>query len=165
MERPREILPIRSRPIYPGIDRKTGRALKSTPIHRDLPAHDALMGRIDGRERPLWYAPHGVLAKDEPDLRRPDRWEHVGNEARMPTAGCAPSGMSRHGTFRITASDARAFLDCIASANVPVEPGKAALSLFLSEIGGISGDIMMENSGAFGRHGLAQPDACDRSGQ
>ncbi|WP_025771160.1 glycine cleavage T C-terminal barrel domain-containing protein [Thioalkalivibrio sp. HK1] len=146
-ERTREILPIRYELIYPGIERKTGRDLKTTPIHQDLLAHGAVMGQIAGHERPLWYAPTGVSPEDKPDFQRPNWWEHVGNEAKALADRCGLSQMSGYGKFHITGAHAKAFLDHIGSARVPGEPGKVALSLLLNERGGILGDITIENSG------------------
>lgn len=146
-ERTHEILPIRYELIYPGIERKTGRPLKTTPIYNDLLAHGAVMGQAYGWERPLWYAPEGVEAKDAPSFERPNWWEHVGNEAKAMAKGCGLSEMSSYAKFRVSGPDAQAFLDHIGSAKVPSRPGKMALSLMLNARGGIVGDITIENSG------------------
>ncbi len=147
-----EILPLRYELIYPGIERKSGRPLKTVPIYRDLLAHGAVMGQIYGWERPLWYAPDGVLPKDEPDYQRPNWWEHVGNEARALASSCGLSEMSSYGKFLVSGPDARAFLDHVGTGKVPTAPGKVALSLLLNERGGIVGDITIENSGEDGFH-------------
>ncbi|MBF2758913.1 MAG: FAD-dependent oxidoreductase [Ectothiorhodospiraceae bacterium AqS1] len=161
-KRAREILPLRYELIYPGIERKSGRAMRTTSIYHDLLAHGAVMGQVYGWERPLWYAPAGVPAEDEPTFQRPNWWEHVGNEARAMASGCGLSEISTYGKFRITGPDARAFLDHIGSARVPTEPGKVALSLLLNERGGIVGDITIENSGDGGFYcvGPTQAVAC-----
>lgn len=69
-EHTHEILPIRYELIYPGIERTSGRPLKTTPIYNDLLAHGAVMGQAYGWERPLWYAPNGEV--DEPSFQRPN---------------------------------------------------------------------------------------------
>lgn len=144
-ERAHEILPIRYELIYPGIERKSGRPLKTTPIYNDLLAHGAVMGQAYGWERPLWYAPNREV--DEPSFQRPNWWEHVGNEARAMAGGCGLSEMSSYGKFRISGPDAQAFLDHVGSARVPIRPGGTALSLMLNPRGGIIGDLTIENSG------------------
>ncbi len=144
-ERTHEILPIRYELIYPGIERKSGRPLKTTPIYNDLLAQGAVMGQAYGWERPLWYAPNGEA--DEPSFQRPNWWDHVGREARAMTKGCGLSEMSSYGKFRISGPDAMAFLDHIGSAKCPTKSGKMALSLMLNDRGGIVGDITIENSG------------------
>lgn len=146
-ERTYEILPIRYELIYPGIERKSGRPLKTTPIYSDLVARGAVMGQVYGWERPLWYAPEGVEAIDKPSFQRPNWWNHVGDEARAMAAGCGLSEMSTYGKFRVSGHDAQAFLDRIGSAKCPSAPGKTALSLMLNDRGGIVGDITIDNSG------------------
>lgn len=146
-ERTHEILPIRYELIYPGIERKTGRPLKTTPIYADLLSHGAVMGQAYGWERPLWYAPHGIEPKDEPSFQRPNWWDHVGNEARSMASGCGLSEMSSYGKFRVSGRDATAFLDWIGSAKVPETSGKMALTLMLNDRGGIVGDMTIENTG------------------
>ena len=147
-ERAFEILPIRYELIYPGIERQTGRPLKTTPIYGDLLARGAVMGQAYGWERPLWYAPKGVEPKDEPSFRFPNWWQHVGNEARALVAGCGLTEMSTFGKFRVAGPDAREFLDHAGSAAVPGRPGRMALSLLLNERGGIVGDITIDNRGS-----------------
>jgi len=144
-ERTHEILPIRYELIYPGIERKTGRPLKTTPIYNDLLNHGAIMGQAYGWERPLWYASNGQV--DEPSFERPNWWEHVGNEAKAMAKGCGLSEMSSYGKFRISGPDARAFLDHVGSAKIPMKSGKLALTLMLNERGGIVGDMTLENTG------------------
>ncbi len=144
-ERTHEMLPIRYELIYPGIERKSGRPLKTTPIYNDLMSHGAIMGQAYGWERPLWYAPGGEV--DEPSFDRPNWWNHVGREAKAMAEACGLSEMSSYGKFRISGPDGMAFLDHIGSAKVPSKSGKVALSLILNDRGGVVGDITIENSG------------------
>ncbi len=146
-ERTYEILPIRYELIYPNIERRSGRPLKTTPIYGDLLDRGAVMGQAYGYERPLWYAPEGVAPVDEPSFQRPNWWEHAGREARAITGGCGLSEMSSYGKFRISGPDAEAFLDRIGSAKCPPKANRMALSLMLNPRGGIVGDITIENSG------------------
>lgn len=146
-ERTYEILPIRYELIYPGIERTSGRPLKTTPIYSDLLARGAVMGQTYGWERPLWYAPDGVPAEDEPSFQRPNWWDHVGKEARAMAEGCGLSEMSTYGKFRISGPDACAFLDHIGSAKCPEAAGGIALSLLLNTRGGIVGDLTVANTG------------------
>lgn len=142
-----EILPIRYELIYPGIERSSGRPLKTTPIYDDLCQQGAVMGQAYGWERPLWYAPEGVAPVDVPSFQRPNWWAHVGAEARAMAAGCGLTEMSSYGKFRISGPQAADFLDWIGSARCPATPGKIALTLILNARGGIIGDLTVENSG------------------
>lgn len=145
--RTHEIFPLRYEISYPGLERETGRGLKTTPIHTDLVAKGAVMGQIYGWERPLWFAPQGVAPRDEPSFDKPNWWEHVGNEARAMASGCGLSEMTTYGKFRVSGPDSAEFLEYICSANVPKTPGRMALALMLNERGGIVGDITVLNRG------------------
>ena len=59
-ERIHEIYPLRYEVIHPGLERKSGRNLKTTSIHRELLLRGAVMGQANGWERPLWFAPADV---------------------------------------------------------------------------------------------------------
>lgn len=146
-ERTYEILPIRYELIYPALERRSGRPLKTTPIHGDLLARGAVMGQVYGWERPLWFAPDGVTPADAPSFHRPNWWQHVGAEARAMTAGCGLSEMTSYGKFRLSGPDAQAFLDHIGSARCPDRPGRVALTLMLNDRGGIVGDLTVANEG------------------
>lgn len=146
-ERTYEILPIRYELIYPSLERKSGRPLKTTPIYNDLICSGAVMGQAYGWERPMWYAPKGVEPVDKHSFQHPNWWEHVGNEAKAMAKGCGLSEMTTYGKFRISGSDAEAYLNYIGSAKVPMKPSRIALSLMLNERGGIVGDLTIENSG------------------
>ena len=146
-ERTHEILPLRYELIYPGLERTSGRPLKTSPIFRDLLDHGAVMGQAYGWERPLWFAGKDVDPIDESSFQRPNWWEHVGREAKAMASGCGLSEMSTYGKFRISGPDAAAFLDYVGSAKVPSKAGKVALSLLLNARGGIVGDLTIENTG------------------
>ena len=143
-ERTYEIFPKRYEIIYPAMEHQSGRSLKLTPINNDLIKLGAIMGQSNGWERPLWYAPDGVEAQDEPSFQRPNWWEHVGNEAKGMASGCGLTEMSTYGKFLITGSDALEFLNYVGSAKAPERPGKIALSLLLNDRGGIVGDIIID---------------------
>ena len=149
-ERTHEILPLRYQLIYPGLEHGSGRPLMTTPIYSDLLAHGAVMGEACGWERPLWYAPGGVEPRDEPDFRRPNWWGHVGEEVLGMAAGCGLIEMSTYAKFRITGTDAAAFLEHAASARLPDRPDRTGLSLLLTQRGGIIGDVVIDNQGADG---------------
>ena len=99
-ERAFEILPLRYELTYPGIERTSGRPLRTTPIYGALLERGAVMGQLAGWERPLWFAPEGVEARDSPSFQRPDWWDHVGREAMAVARGCGLLEMSSYAKFR-----------------------------------------------------------------
>ncbi len=149
-ERAFEILPLRYELTYPSIERNSGRPLQTTPIHDALLERGAVMGQVAGWERPLWFAPEGVEARDRPSFQRPNWWDHVGREAMAMARGCGLSEMSSHAKFRVTGPAAAAFLDHVATARIPTQPGTVALSLLLTDGGGMVGDVTIDHQGSDG---------------
>ena len=140
-ERTYEVFPRRYEIIYPQAERETGRKLRITPIYDELIAHGAVMGQAYGWERPLWFAPDGVEARDEPAFERPNWWPHVGEECRAVAEAVGLIEMSSYAKFIVEGTDAARFLDYVGSAQVPDINGKMALSLLLNARGGIVGDV------------------------
>ena len=124
--------------------------MQTTPIHDALLERGAVMGQVAGWERPLWFAPEGVEARDRPSFQRPNWWDHVGREAIAMARGCGLSEMSSHAKFRVTGPAAVAFLDHVATARIPTRPGTVALSLLLTEEGGMVGDVTIDHQGSDG---------------
>ena len=131
---------------YPGLERATGRNLKTPPIRGELVSRGAIMGQAYGWERPLWYAPNSVATVDKPSFRRPNWWDHVGNEAPALATGCGLTEMSSYAESRSAGRDAHKFPVHVLSARVPLTEGKAALSLLLNPRGGIIGDATVLNA-------------------
>ena len=100
------------------------------------------MGQVHGWERPLWFAPDGVVARDEPSFSAPNWWQYVGQEARAAHAAVALFEMSTYSKFQVTGADATAFLDRININRLP-SPGRVALGLMLNQRGGIVGDLII----------------------
>ena len=139
-ERTYEVFPIRYEIIYPQLERTSGRPLKTTPIYSELLRRGAVMGQAFGWERPLWFAPDGIEARDEPSFSHPNWWPHVGNEARTMHERVGLLDMSSYGKFLVEGPDAEAFLDRLTTNRLP-KGRKLALSLMLNDRGGIVGDV------------------------
>ena len=140
-ERTYEVFPRRYEIIYPHAERETGRKLRTTPIYNDLVTRGAVMGQAYGWERPLWFAPDGVEARDEPAFERPNWWSYVGEECRAVAETVGLIEMSSYAKFIVEGLQATEFLDYVGSAKVPTTDGKMGLSLLLNARGGIVGDV------------------------
>ena len=138
-----EVFPRRYEIIYPQLERESGRGLRKTPIHARLEARGAVFGQAYGWERPLWFAPEGVAAKDEPSFSRPNWHDHVGAECRAVSERVGLVEMSSYAKFEISGPDAARFLDGLASNRLPSEPGRMVLTLLLNGRGGIVGDLTL----------------------
>ncbi|MCP4184220.1 MAG: FAD-dependent oxidoreductase [Hyphomicrobiales bacterium] len=139
-ERTYEVFPVRYEIIYPQLERASGRPLKTSPIYSELVKRGAVMGQAYGWERPLWYAPKGVEAVDQPSFSHPNWWQHVGNEARNLHENAGLLEMSSYGKFIVEGPDAATFLDKITTNRLPVD-NKLSLSLLLNDRGSIVGDV------------------------
>ncbi len=142
-ERTFEVYPQRYEIIYPHQERNTGRNIRTNPVFPELLKRGAVMGQAYGWERPLWFAPEGIEAKDKPSFSRPNWWQYVGNECRDIAEKVGLIDMTSYAKFIIQGRDAKKFLNHIGSANVPIVDGQIALSLLLNERGGILGDITL----------------------
>lgn len=140
-ERTYEVFPRRYEIIYPQAERESGRGLRTTPIYAELLQRGAVMGQAYGWERPLWFAPDGVEAHDQPSFERPNWWPHVGAECRAVAERVGLIEMSSYAKFLVEGGGARAFLDHVGSNRVPAVDGRIALSLMLNRRGGIVGDF------------------------
>ncbi len=146
-ERIYEIYPLRYEISHPGLERKSGRNLRMAPIHQELLLHGAVMGQANGWERPLWFAPAGVEPVEVPNFRRPNWWNHVGDEARAIASGCGLTEMSSYAKFRVSGPGAQGFLERVCSAPVPMVDNRIVLTLLLNNRGGILGDITVHREG------------------
>ena len=140
--RVRDIFPLRYEIAYPHLERDSGRAVRITPIYNDLLEHGAVMGQAHGWERPLWFAPRGVTARDESSFSNPNWWEHVGKEARAAHTAAALFEMSSYAKWRVEGPDATVFLNRININRLPAV-GRMALGLMLNKRGGVVGDLIV----------------------
>lgn len=149
--RTREIFPQRYEIIYPQLERQTGRDIRKSPLHDALVARRAVMGQVNGWERPLWFAPDGISPKDEPSFSRPNWFAPVGDECRAVANHVALIDMSAYSKFEVSGPEAEAFLNHVVSATVPKTSERISVGLILSEAGGIVGDVTvcrLANDGA-----------------
>jgi len=125
---------------YPGEERPAGRPLATTPMYEKYLSMGAVMGFTYGYERPLWFAPEGVVAKDENSFQRANWFEHVGNECRVLREKVGLLDLSIYGKLLVEGNDAAAFLDKVFCGRIPKKVGGMGLVPMLNERGGIIGD-------------------------
>ena len=73
--------------------------------------HGAVFGQVFGWERPNWFAPDGVEAKDVWSFRRTNYFEHVGNECRHVHEKVGLLDMTAFAKFEVCGSGAEAWLE------------------------------------------------------
>lgn len=132
---------------YPFEEREAGRPARTTPIYDQMKDKGAVMGAVYGLERPLWFAPNGIEAKDELSFRRTNWFPHVGQECRSLRGGVGLMDLSVFGKLEIEGPDAEVFLNRIFAGKLPKSTGRMAICPMLNRRGGIIGDYTINRIG------------------
>ena len=126
---------------YPDEERPAGRPLKLSPCYGRMRERGAVFGQVYGWERPNWFAPEGVEAKDVWSFRRSNYFEHVGNECRHVHEKVGLLDMSAFAKFEVAGAGAEAWLDRLLSNRIPKNVGRVNLCYLLSENGGVRSEF------------------------
>ncbi len=126
---------------YPDEERPAARPLKQSPCYGRMRERGAVFGQIYGWERPNWFAPEGVAAKDVWSFRRTNYFEHVGNECRHVHEKVGLLDMTAFSKFEVIGSGAEAWLDGLLSNRIPKNVGRINLCYLLSENGGVRSEF------------------------
>jgi sarcosine dehydrogenase len=147
---------------WPHEEHQSARPNYKSPLYDSLKAAGAVFGAKAGWERPLWFAPNGVEARDQETFGTPNWFDHVGNEHRAIREKVALIDQTSFSKFQITGNDALAFLQRVAVANVDRPVGALIYTQLCNEGGGIVADLTFMRDGendfymvtgtAFGNH-------------
>jgi dimethylglycine dehydrogenase len=119
-----------------------GRPLKTTPIF-DLQKQDnAVFGVTYGLEMPLWFAPKGQPAVEEPTFRRSNAFDHVAAECKAVRAGVGIFDASGFAKYEFSGPGAAEWLDELFANRLP-DVGRARLAPLLWPSGKLKGDLTM----------------------
>ena len=129
---------------YPDEERPAARPLRTSPCYDRMKAKGAVFGQLFGWERPNWFAPEGVEAKDDWSFRRSSYFEHVGNECKNVAENVGVLDMTAFAKCRIEGPGAVKFLNRIFAQKMPVSAGKLALSHGLTEKGGVHSEFTVQ---------------------
>jgi len=121
---------------FPHFNRLAGRPVKPSPLHDDLEAAGAVMEEVYGHERPRWFAPEGVEAKDIYGFRRTALHDIVGAEVRAVRERAGIMDISAFAKVEVSGPDAAAFLDRLLPNRLPAT-GRVGLSHILNANGRI----------------------------
>jgi dimethylglycine dehydrogenase len=133
---------------YPDEEREAARPLKQTPCYDRMKARGAVFGHVYGWERPNWFAPEGVEAKDVWSFRRSNYFEHVGNECRHVQEKVGLLDMSAFSKFEVAGPGAEAWLDGLVANRIPKKVGRIGLCHMLSLNGGVRAEFTIYREGA-----------------
>ncbi len=119
----------------PGEELPAGRPLRVSPLHDVLTARGAVFGVVAGWERPNWFAPEGVEARDECSFHRANYFDTVGDECRAIRARAGIADLTARSCLRVSGEDARNLLERVLCTRLPAVDGAAADGYALSALG------------------------------
>lgn len=122
---------------FPHFNRLDARPVKPSPMYDDLKAEGAVFEEVFGHERPRWFAPEGVEAKDIYGFRRTALHDIVGTEVRAVRERAGIMDISAFTKVEVSGPDAAPFLDRLVPNRLPSVPGRIALTHLLTENGRI----------------------------
>jgi len=125
---------------YPGLEGRAGRPARSTVIYDLQKADGGVFGAVNGWERPLWFAPEGVEAKDSVSFQRPDSFQYVAAEHNACRESVALFDMSIFGKYTVRGADSRAWYEQTFTGSAP-RAGRSGLAVLCNDKGGIIGDF------------------------
>ena len=129
---------------WPGEETQAGRGLRRSPLYEHMLRVGAVMGSRAGWERPNWFAPQGVEARDVPSFEgKPNWFAAVGGECRAIRERVALIDQTSFAKFEISGAGSEAALQRIAANNLAGPPGKAVYTQLCNDRGGIEADVTL----------------------
>jgi sarcosine dehydrogenase len=126
---------------YPHEEYISGRPRTVSPLYEALKARGACFGSKLGWERPNWFAPAGIEAKDQYSMGRQNWFATVGAEHKAVRETAGLFDQSSFAKFELKGPDAGAALNYICANHVPSQPGRLAYTQLLNSRGGIECDL------------------------
>ncbi|HET9655112.1 MAG TPA: FAD-dependent oxidoreductase [Kineosporiaceae bacterium] len=143
---------------YPGLQWRTARDARRSPLHDRLAVAGASFRDVSGWESPDWYAVTGTGTTDpggtgftgpltrvpeEPELTwgRPRWFANWAGEHRAAREGVVVMDMSFMAKFLVTGRDAGQRLERLSANRVDGEPGRVTYTQWLNDRGGIQADL------------------------
>ena len=134
---------------WPLEEAQAARNLRRSPIHERLAQARAVFGSKAGWERPNWFAPVGMSARDEPSFEyKPNWFGAVAEEVRAIRERAALIDQTSFAKFEITGPGTERALQFIAANDLGGPPGKAVYTQLCNERGGIEADVTLIHEAA-----------------
>ncbi len=129
---------------WPAEEMVAARILRLSPLHNQLQKAGAVFGSRAGWERPNWFAPQGIVAKDIPSFEEKPNWFlHVAEEHRAIRETVVLIDQTSFSKFELTGKGTEAALQRIAANDLSGPPGKAIYTQLCNERGGIEADVTL----------------------
>ena len=126
---------------YPHLEIAAGRNARRSPLHRVLQDKGAVFGNKFAWERPNWFAPPGMPARDTPSYGRAPEFAIIGEEHRAVREAVALIDMSSFSKFELRGPGALALLQELAGNDMDKPVGAITYTQLLNTRGGIEADV------------------------
>jgi 4-methylaminobutanoate oxidase (formaldehyde-forming) len=126
---------------FPHEEYESGRPRIVSPLYERLKAHRAVFGSKLGWERPNWFAPTGMEARDIYSMGRQNWFEPVGEEHRHVREAVGIFDQSSFAKYEMTGADAAQALDWICANDVAKPAGRLTYTQLLNSRAGIEADL------------------------
>jgi sarcosine dehydrogenase len=126
---------------WPFEEHKSARPVRTSALYERLKKSGACFGEKMGWERPNWFAPAGVEARDVYSFGRQNWFEPVGAEHRATRERVSLFDQSSFAKFMVTGPDSERTLSWICANDVSKAPGALTYTQMLNSRGGIECDL------------------------
>jgi 4-methylaminobutanoate oxidase (formaldehyde-forming) len=132
---------------FPHEEDESGRPRIVSPLYKRLKAHRGVFGSKLGWERPNWFAPEGMEARDVYSMGRQNWFGPVGGEHRLVREGAGIFDQSSFAKYEVTGPDAAAALEWVCANRVARDVGRLTYTQLLNTRGGIEADLTVARLG------------------
>jgi 4-methylaminobutanoate oxidase (formaldehyde-forming) len=126
---------------YPYEEYESARRSIVSPLYRRLERHGAVFGSKLGWERPNWFAPPGIEARDRYSMNRQNWFDHVGREHRAVRETAGLFDQSSFAKYELAGKDAGTALSWLCANHVTKPAGRVTYTQMLNSRGGIECDL------------------------
>lgn len=126
---------------YPGQESGVARGIRRSPLHEILKRQGAVFGSKNGWERPNWFAPPGIEARDDPSFTDPNWKPHVAAEHRAVRNRVALIDQSSFSKFELRGPGALDTIQTLAVSNMDKPLGTVVYTQLCNARGGIEADV------------------------
>lgn len=127
--------------VFPHEEYTSGRQRIVSPLYERLKSHGAVFGSKLGWERPNWFAPKGVEARDVYSMGRQNWFAHVGEEHRLVREKVGVFDQSSFAKYEMKGPGATETIRWIAANTADKAPGRLTYTQMLNSRGGIECDL------------------------
>ena len=126
---------------FPHEEYESGRPRIVSPLYDRLKAHRAVFGSKLGWERPNWFAPEGMEARDVYSMGRQNWFGPVGEEHAHVRETVGIFDQSSFAKYEVIGVDAARALEHVCANHVAKAPGRLTYTQLLNSRGGIECDL------------------------